>query len=109
MVATIQYYIFLLLGLVVLGMAVWGLVDLLRRPAAAFVSAGKLTKTKWGLILGAATLLSFATLGAGGLPFLALLSAVAAGVYLADVKPAIEPYSRRGGRGPSGGGPYGGW
>ena len=34
-------------------------------------------------------------------------AAVAAGVYLADVKPAITPYSGRGGSG--GSGPRGGW
>ena len=45
-------------------------------------------------------------LGGGGLSFIGLLSAVAAIVYLVDVKPAVAPYGR--GSGGSGRG-RGGW
>lgn len=111
MIASLQVWIFLALYLIVFVLSVVALVDLLRRPAPAFVSGGKRTKKFWGLILGAATAVAFVAipypLGIGQLQFLALGSAVAAIVYLVDVKPAIEPYSRRGGgRGPSRGG---GW
>ena len=47
-------------------------------------------------------------LGRGLLGFLALASAVAAIVYLVDVRPAITPYSGRGGGRP-GGRPGGSW
>lgn len=113
MIGAAQTLIYVAFYVVILVLAVWALVDLLRRPARAFVSAGKRTKTFWGALLGVAVLLAFAALppplGYGYLSFLALGSAVAAAVYLVDVKPAVAPYSGggRGGRGPSG--PRGGW
>nr|WP_210737431.1 DUF2516 family protein [Cellulomonas hominis] len=106
-------------SLVILVLAVWALVDALRRPASAFTTAGKRTKQVWTIVLAFATVVAFLAvpppLGFAFLPlFLALLSAVAAIVYLVDVRPAIAPYSGRrgGGRGSggSGGGPSrGGW
>lgn len=110
MISGIQVYIYLFFYLVIFVLSAWALVDLLRRPAAAFTATGKLTKAKWGAILGASVAAAFVAipypLGLGLLSFLALGSAVASIVYLVDVKPAVEPYSRR--RGP--GGPQrGGW
>ena len=113
MIASLQLLLYFAFYFVIFGIAVWALVDLSRRPANAFAQAGKLTKTKWGLILGAAVMVAFIALPYPlNLPFpkwLALVSAVAAIVYLVDVKPAILPYSRRRG----GGGPNrpssGGW
>jgi hypothetical protein len=107
-----QTFVYVAFYLVIFVLAVWALIDLLRRPAAAFVSAGKRTKQFWGLILGASVAIAFVALpypiGFGYLSFLALGSAVGAIVYLVDVKPAIAPYSGgRGRRGPSG--PRGGW
>ena len=99
-----QLLLFFIFYFAILAIAAWALIDLSRRPASAFTQAGKLTKTKWGLILGAATMIAFISLPYPlNLPFpdfLALLSAVAAIVYLVDVKPAITPYSRRRGNGP---------
>ncbi|HEY0186328.1 MAG TPA: DUF2516 family protein [Cellulomonas sp.] len=102
----LQTLIYLAFYLVIFALSVWALVDSLRRPATAFLSAGKQTKQRWTLILVAATAVSFVALpypiGIGKLGFLALLSAVAAVVYLVDVKPAVAPYSgRRGGGGPT--------
>ncbi len=112
MVATLQLVLFFAFYFIILVISAWALIDLSRRPATAFTQAGKLTKTKWGLILGAATMIAFISLPYPlNLPFpsfLALVSAVAAIVYLVDVKPAVAPYSRRrGGNGPSR--PSGGW
>ncbi|WP_258725793.1 DUF2516 family protein [Cellulomonas sp. NS3] len=114
MIGAVQTLVYVAFYVVIFLLAVWALIDLLRRPAGAFVSAGKRTKKFWGILLGAATLLAFVALpypiGYGYLSFLALGSAVAAVVYLVDVKPAITPYS--GGRGPRGrgpSGPRGGW
>jgi len=110
-IATLQVLLFFAFYFIIFGISVWALLDLSRRPATAFTNAGKLTKTKWGLILGAAVMVAFIALPYPlNLPFpkwLALLSAVAAIVYLVDVKPAILPYSRRRGGGPSR--PSGGW
>jgi len=110
-IGAVQTLVYVAFYVVIFLLAVWALVDLLRRPAQAFLSAGKRTKKFWGLLLGAAVLLAFVALpypiGFGYLSFLALGSAVAAAVYLADVKPAVTPYSGGRGRGPSG--PRGGW
>ncbi len=110
--ANVQILLFLLFSLVILVLTVWALVDALRRPASAFVAAGKRTKQIWSIILGIATAVAFFSvpppLGLGAFPtFLSLLSAVAAIVYLVDVRPALGPHSRR--RGAGGGPSRGGW
>lgn len=112
MFRTLQALIYFALYAAVFAVTVYALVDALRRPARAFVSGGKRTKQFWTVLLGVATAVAFVAvpwpLGFGMLSFLALGSAVAAGVYLADVRPAIKPYSGGGGQGRSGG-PRGGW
>jgi EamA domain-containing membrane protein RarD len=108
-IQTAQLVVFLALYLLVFIVCVVALVDLTRRPAQAFVSAGKRTKNFWLLVLGLATAVAFVAIpwpvGIGQLSFLALGSAVAGLVYLVDVKPAVAPYS--GGR--STGSGRGGW
>ncbi|MDR3068738.1 MAG: DUF2516 family protein [Cellulomonas sp.] len=88
----------------------WALIDALLRPARAFVAEGKRTKAFWGTILGVAVVVAFiATPFSGGAfpggPFglLALAAAVAALVYLFDVRPAVAPHSRRRKKGGGGG------
>jgi len=113
-IASLQVLVYVLFYLVIFVLAVWALVDLVQRPSAAFTTAGKRTKGFWGLILGLAVAVGFMALpppiGLGFLSFLALGSAVAAIVYLVDVRPAIRPYSRRRGpRGPRGPQSRGGW
>ncbi|PJI95086.1 DUF2516 family protein [Luteimicrobium subarcticum] len=108
----VQYWILLTLTLASYALQLYAFVDALRRPAHAFRSERKLSKPIWLAILLAA-----AGVGIVGFPgFLSLIVAVAAIVYLADVRPRLEPYSaRRGGRGGGqGGGPgrrpsSGGW
>ncbi len=95
-VGSLQWILYLLFLLVIFVLCVWALVDLLRRPASAFPAAGKRTKNFWLAIVGVATFFAFLALPPLQLlPFLGLLSAVAAIVYLVDVKPAVAPYSRR--------------
>ena len=102
----LQTVLFLIFYVVIFGLCVWAVIDLLRRPSSAFPAADKRTKQFWGIVLGVATAIAFMALppplGLNFLPFLALLSAVAAVVYLVDVRPALVPYTRRRGpRGPS--------
>lgn len=108
MIFGIQVVVFLALYLAVFGMCVFALVDAARRRPRAFVDAGKRTKRFWVLVLVAALAVSFVAIpppvGIGQLQFVALASAVAAGVYLADVRPAVARYS-----GDHPGGPRGGW
>lgn len=112
MIRTLQALIYFALYAAVFAVAVYALIDALRRPARAFVSGGKRTKQFWTVLLGVATAVAFVALpwpvGFGALSFLALGSAVAGGVYLADVRPAIKPYSGGSGSGRPGGS-YGGW
>ncbi|MGL5910535.1 MAG: DUF2516 family protein, partial [Phycicoccus sp.] len=67
---------------------------------------GKRTKNFWLLVTGVAVLVGFVALG--GVGFLAILAIIAAGVYLADVKPALDQVTGRGGAGGRQG-PYGPW
>lgn len=115
MIATAQVWLFLIFYLAIFVTAVWALVDCLRRPASAFPAAGKRTKNLWAIILVVAVVVAFIAvpfpggygLGGGIFGFLSLAAAVAAVVYLVDVRPALAPYSRR--RGPRGPRSPGGW
>lgn len=102
--AQIQHWIVLGLSVVALGVELYALVDCLRRRSDAFVAAGKRTKQFWLLVTGVAALLGIVALG--GVGFLAIVAIVAAGVYLADVKPALDQVT---GRGSGNQGPYGPW
>ena len=114
MIPLLQTVVFLVLYVAVFAACVVALIDAVRRPAAAFVAAGKRTRTFWLAVLGGATAVAFVAIpypvGIGQLSFLALGSAVAAILYLTDVRPAVARYSggRGGGRGGRGDG-RGGW
>ncbi|WP_235030712.1 DUF2516 family protein [Nonomuraea solani] len=112
--------LFLALAGIIFGMSVYALVHALRVPADAFISAGKLKKNIWLLILGLATL--FSAIGAYtylinfmyvggqqllgiGLGIFSIAAVVAATVYIVDVKPAVKGMGGRGGNN----GPYGPW
>ena len=69
----------------------WAFADCITRKAAAFPAADKLTKPSWLLILLAAGLIG--TLASPPLWPISLISAVAAAVYLADVRPAVRESS----------------
>jgi len=86
-----------LLDLGLLLLVGWAFVDAATRPAAAFVAAGKQTKQIWLAILGVS--LALVLIGAGFLGFFGFLIAVAAIIYLVDVRPAV--------RGMRPGGPWG--
>ncbi|MEV7973972.1 DUF2516 family protein [Cellulomonas sp. NPDC089187] len=104
---SVQVALFGLFYLAIFALSLWALIDAARRPAGAFVAAGKRTKQLWLIVLGVATGVSFIALPPlGALRFLALLAAVAAAVYLVDVKPAVSGYS---GGGRRGGSSRGGW
>lgn len=103
------FYLFWAVAIVSFVVEVWAFVDAVRRPAAAYTAAGKLTKQLWLIILGVALLFGLA--GAVGfvtiIQMLPIIGFIAAAVYLADVRPAVRQYGGRGGSSSSG--PYGPW
>ncbi|HMM96584.1 MAG: DUF2516 family protein [Micrococcales bacterium] len=107
--ADAQYVVILVLSVVALGVELWALVDCVRRRADAFVAAGKRTKNFWLLVTGVAALLGFITVGnSRALGLLGIAAIIGAGVYLADVRPALDQVTGRGGGGGRQG-PYGPW
>lgn len=72
----------------VLAATAYAFVNAAMQRPDAYTAADKLTKPVWLIILGAAALLSFVlsfVLGVTGM----VIAAVAAGVYLADVRPKL--------------------
>jgi hypothetical protein len=103
-----QGFVLTILSLAAFALEVFAVVDASRHRADAYTAAGKLTKNKWLLILGIGAAVGFVFVMSNPLGFLSINAVVAAIVYLADVRPALQQVSGRGGRG-AGGGPYGGW
>jgi hypothetical protein len=84
-----------IINLACLVLVVAALLDIVRRPAGAFVAADKQTKVFWILVL---------VLGA----FITLVGVIAAIVYFTDVRPAVRAAGGgTTGRGSSSDGPYG--
>jgi hypothetical protein len=77
----------LVIQLALVALCLYGAVDAVRRPAAAFPAHGKLTKPAWLaiLLLSALVLYAFGIISILGLPAI-----VAAIVYQVDVKPAVS-------------------
>ena len=108
LIANAQGGVLLVLGVAALVLCIYALIDVVRQPASRFVAADKRTKPFWLAIVGICTAFVFVTFG-NVLSFIPLIAVVGAGVYLADVKPALD--ATRGGRGRDGRtmGPYGPW
>lgn len=104
-IQSLQGNILLILGVAALALEVYAFVDVVRRRPDAFVAADKRTKNFWLLVVGVAMLVGFVSVFSV-LNIFGLLAVVAAGIYLADVKPALDRVMGRGG---SSGGPYGRW
>jgi Protein of unknown function (DUF2516) len=77
-------YVLFALTLVVLATTVYAFVHAAMQRSDAYTAAGKLTKPVWLVILGVGVLLAL-VLGITGVA----IAAVAAGVYLVDVRPKI--------------------
>jgi lysylphosphatidylglycerol synthetase-like protein (DUF2156 family) len=103
-----QGLVLLVLGCLAFAMQVFALVDAARHRPDAFTAASKRTKQFWVIVLAVAAALGFVSV-LNPLNIFSLLAVVAAGIYLADVRPALRQVS--GGRGNGGQhmGPYGPW
>jgi hypothetical protein len=71
-----------------LAFRVWAVIDCAIRKSAAFPAAERLTKPAWLAITGFGAV--FGTLLSPPLGPISLISVVVAGVYLADVRPAVR-------------------
>jgi predicted cobalt transporter CbtA len=100
-------WFFTALWLAALVVEVWAFVDAIRRPAPAFPAAGKLTKPLWLIITGVACVIGLASLAysASPLSLFPIVAFVAAGIYLADVRPKVREFKSGG----TSSGPYGPW
>jgi hypothetical protein len=101
-------WLFEALAVVAFVVEAWALIDATRRPAPAFVAAGKQTKPLWLIILGVATAIGLGTAASGSFAVIGILSVaafVAAAVYHTDVKPKVSGT----GGGSTRQGPYGPW
>ena len=105
LIALIQHYLVLAIIVIALGLEIFALIDAARHRPDAYVAAGKRTKQFWLAVTGGGVLVGFLAIG-GRLGFLAIAGIVIAGVYLADVRPALRQVS--GGNGQRMG-PYGPW
>jgi Protein of unknown function (DUF2516) len=100
-------WIFWGLAVAAFAVEVWALVEAIRTRPEAFLATGKQNKRLWLIILGFANLFGFAA-AVEFLPALSIFTIaafIAAGIYLADVRPAVRGL----GKGGSSGGPYGPW
>ena len=84
----VQNLVALVLGVTAFAVEVFALVHAVRQRPDAFTATGKQSKTFWVAALAIATLMGVAAVGGVGL--LAIIGIVVAGVYLADVRPAID-------------------
>ena len=101
-------YFFVALAVAAFLVEAWAFIDAITRPAQAYLAAGKLTKTKWLLILGVAFVLGlYSAAYSNAVGFLSIIAFVAAGVYLSDVRPRVREFRKGGTRTHSG--PYGPW
>lgn len=102
-ISSAQSLVVTVLWLVALGAEVFALVDAARTRPDAFLAAGKRTKNFWVAITAVAVLLGFVTTP---LSMFGIAAVVGAGVYLADVRPALRQVLGKGGGRQ---GPYGPW
>jgi hypothetical protein len=92
-----------LLGLALLALKLFALVDAAIRPANAYAAADKLQKNFWLIVLGIAVVWNL--LSPSPIGIINLIGLVAAIVYIVDVRPAVKSI----GRGGPQTGPYGPW
>ena len=81
------------LNILFLAVAVFALVDVLRRPAQAFPAVERQTKVAWGLFTGiaAGVILLF-----GAINFLGIVGVIVTMFYLVDVRPKVREITSAG-------------
>lgn len=92
MIFGIQSGLMMVATLLLFALQAWAFVDGVSHRPEVYVAADKLTKPAWLIILGIA--LAAHMLIWNPMSFLNLIGAVAAIVYLVDVRPALRSVSR---------------
>lgn len=100
----LQSTVSLVLGVALLAMQLYALLESIRYRTDAYPAAGKLTKPAWVGICAVAVAIGFLSVQAP-LSLFEIIAVVASGVFLADVRPALR---RVLGKSRSDG-PYGPW
>ncbi len=96
----VQFFVECIMAVIFCGMGVFAFVEALRATDYAYESAFKRTKKFWMAVTGASAvalvlnLMMLARTGQSSL-FIMLIAATAAGVFLADVRPAVAVRRRR--------------
>ncbi len=94
MIALLQMWIFLVLAVALLAVEIWALVNALRFRPDAYTAAGKRSKTFWGVLTGVSVLLGFLSIpypvARGSSMQYMIAGVIIAGVFLADVLPALK-------------------
>lgn len=106
LVNSVSFLILMVLGLVVLGIQIWAFSDCLRTAPSVFDRVYKRSKSFWlaltgggmffGIIYVLPSLMTLSTPPLGMSLILSLGGVVAAGTYLADVRPALIEVRGRG-------------
>ncbi|MBV7411519.1 DUF2516 family protein [Dermabacteraceae bacterium TAE3-ERU27] len=91
----IEFFIFSAAAFLMFGIEAWALINAVRFPAAAYDAAMKRTKLFWGGVCAVSAVVGLLTLPI--LPFrlpvlgiMPIIAVTAAGVFLADVLPALR-------------------
>lgn len=102
----VEFFILVALGLLAFGIQVWAFADCVRTPPAAFERVYKRNKTFWTAMTGGASFFGFLYIigpimslrvpPMGMMMLFTLAGVTAAGVYLADVRPALVQIRGRG-------------
>jgi hypothetical protein len=99
----VQSFVLLILGIGSLLLTGFAAFDALRRKGSLFPHVGRLTKPAWLGILAAAFLISIVSFGySSTLGFLNVLGVIAAGIYLAEIRPKLRQIDGGGRPGPYG-------
>ncbi|MBA0053817.1 DUF2516 family protein [Streptomyces sp. AJS327] len=106
LVDNFQFGMWLIIDVVLIGLAVFTFVDALLRREDAFRAADKQTKPMWLILLGVTLAVNLLL---PGMFILKIIGAVATIVYAVDVRPALKQVTGNGPRrgGSSSDGPYG--
>lgn len=97
-----QYWIMTAVAVIVLAIDAWALLNAVRFRGEAYTAADKRTKGFWVALTAVATLLGvlgLPLLGGSSLSIFSIIGVTAAGVFLADVLPALRRITGGGHRG----------